>query len=154
MKDGYGWVVGNGNSIVATKDHWLRDKVNFSVEDWNGYNGRCETVNSLFYPGTKDWNEERIRQMFMVVDVNAILATRVPQHDVEDRIVWSSSKEVIYTAKAGYRYWHDIIIVNSATPLSSGWHRIRRLAFPINSKSLSGDSVVTICPNYNPLSHV
>lgn len=124
LRDGYSWVVGNGNSIVATKDHWLREKADFGVEDWHGYNGRLETVNSLFYPGTKAWDEERIRQIFTVVDANAVLAKRVPQHDFEDRIVWYSSNDGIYTAKAAYRYSHDRNIVYSATPLSIGWRRL------------------------------
>lgn len=51
--DYYRWVVGDGTDIIATKDHWPRDKTNFSVEDFHGNAGRSELVNSLFYPETK-----------------------------------------------------------------------------------------------------
>lgn len=36
LKDGYRWVVGNGKDIVATKDHWLRNKAGFCLEDFHG----------------------------------------------------------------------------------------------------------------------
>lgn len=130
LKEGYRWVVGNGEDVIATKDRWLREKTGFCVEDFHGYAGRTEHVNSFFYPGTKTWDEGRVRQMFTTVDANAILATRVPQHDVEDRIVWSSSKDGIYTAKAGYKYWHDRNVDDSAIPQSNGWHKVWQLALP------------------------
>ena len=130
LKDGCRWVVGNGKDIVATKDHWLRNKAGFCVEDFHGYAGRSEYVNSFFYPGTKTWDEGKVKQMFTMADANAILATRVPQHEVEDRIVWSSSKDGIYTAKAGYKYWHDRNIDSSAVPQSNGWHKVWQLALP------------------------
>lgn len=68
--------------------------------------------------------------MFTMVDADVILATRVPQHDIDDRIVWSSSKDGIYTVKAGYRYRHDRNIDSSAVPQSNGWHRVWQLALP------------------------
>ncbi|KAL8114291.1 hypothetical protein AgCh_021226 [Apium graveolens] len=75
-------------------------KGNNSSTVWGEY-GRSECVKSLFIPGTKIWDERKVKQLFMMVDAKAILATRVPQHEVEDRIVWSSSKDGIYTVKSG-----------------------------------------------------
>ncbi|KAL8124645.1 hypothetical protein AgCh_012338 [Apium graveolens] len=130
LKGGYRWVVGNGSDIIATKDHWLRDKNNFCVEDFHGYAGRSECVKSLFIPGTKIWDERKVKQLFMMVDAKAILATRVPHHEVEDRIVWSSSKDGIYTVKAGYNFWHNRNVDSSAIPQSNGWHKVWQLTLP------------------------
>ncbi|XP_074376865.1 uncharacterized protein LOC141718382 [Apium graveolens] len=83
------------------------------------------------YPSSKVWDEEKVRQKFTTVDANAILATRVPQHDADDRIVWSSCKDGVYTVKAGYKFWHDRNVDGSAVvPRSKGWYKIWQLVLP------------------------
>lgn len=69
--------------------------------------GRGETVNSLFYPGTKSWDADRVYNSFTNDDAKAILATFVPQRSVEDRIVWTMSTNGIYSVKTGYHFWHN-----------------------------------------------
>ncbi|XP_074326804.1 uncharacterized protein LOC141664750 [Apium graveolens] len=69
-----------------------------------------------------------------MVDANAILATRVPNHDADDRVVWSSSIDGNYKVKAGYKFWHDRNIGYSAIPQSKGWHRIWKLTIPYKFK--------------------
>lgn len=96
-------MTGNGRDITATKDQWLRNKINFRVEDFHGYEGRNERVNTLFLPGTKFWDVEKVHHLFTGIDTNAILETRVPQHEVSDRIAWSRINDGIYTAKSGYK---------------------------------------------------
>lgn len=75
MSGGFQWVVGNGVDIVATKDPW-----DFRVDNLHIYVGRNECVSTLFNPGTKTWDSERVRELFSVNDANAILATSVPQN--------------------------------------------------------------------------
>ena len=38
------------------------------------YEGRDEKVVSLFYPGTKTWNDWQIKELFSEEDANDILA--------------------------------------------------------------------------------
>lgn len=50
LKDGFRWVLGDGNEIVASKDPWLRKKQTFRVEYDPIYEGRHEVVSSFFNP--------------------------------------------------------------------------------------------------------
>lgn len=81
MKKGFWWVLGDGESISATKDPWLRKKTDFRVEYSHRYEGRNESVASLFTVNTKNWNTRLIRENFESVDVEAILATTIPQRE-------------------------------------------------------------------------
>lgn len=53
LASGFRWVLGNGEDIVATTDPWLRSKMNFKIEQHPVYEGRQESVASLFLPGEK-----------------------------------------------------------------------------------------------------
>ncbi|XP_074324401.1 uncharacterized protein LOC141661315 [Apium graveolens] len=97
LSQGFRWVLGDGNDIVATKDAWLARKINFKVHNLPLYEGRNEKAMISF---SRD-------------DALAILAMIVPQRQVEDRIVWSKSIDGHYNVKIGYRLWHDLYAVRS-----------------------------------------
>ena len=99
LAKGFRWVLGNGDDIIATRDPWLRNKVNFQVEQNQFYSGRDEKVSSLFLPGEKKWNTDLIQQSFLKEDDDEILALPIPQRKVADRMVWADSSNGIYTAK-------------------------------------------------------
>lgn len=61
LQKGFRWVFGNGRDINATKDPWLRKKVNFCVERYSFYEGRNEAVSSLLIPNEKRWNRSLVR---------------------------------------------------------------------------------------------
>lgn len=67
------------------------------------YEGRDETVSTLFHPGTKFWDTDKVRELFSDGDAKAILATSVLQRSAVDRIVWSKSMDGLYNVKTGYR---------------------------------------------------
>lgn len=134
LKGGFRWVVGDGNDIVATKDQWLVSKMGFKVDDSHRYAGRNERVSSLFYPGSKIWDVRKVQDFFSVGDASAILATRVPQHVVRDRIAWSSSNNGMYDVKSGYRFWFDQNGRSSEVTKSKGWSRLWNLVLPHKMK--------------------
>ena len=104
LRSCFRWVLGNGESITATTDPWLRNKTDFRVEQVSMYEGRDEKVASLFMPGEKKWNTTLVRQNFAQEDADAILETRIPQRDVADQVVWVHSSNGAYTAKRAYHF--------------------------------------------------
>lgn len=48
-------------------------------------------VIDFFERGSKNWDESKVRTTFNAVDVDAILAVRIPQNDMLDRIAWVHS---------------------------------------------------------------
>lgn len=99
--NGFRWVLGNGKDIIATKDPWLRKKPDFRVENSAVYDGRGETVSSLFIPNEKKWNAGLIRNRFLKEDAEVILAVPIPQRDIMDRVAWTDSPDGVYNAKSG-----------------------------------------------------
>lgn len=93
--------------MVATRDLWLAKKDDYKVDDIQLYDGRAEKVATLFHQGTKLWDSDKIHELFSHGDAQAILATYVPQHSVDDRITWSKSMDGLYNVNTGYKVWHN-----------------------------------------------
>lgn len=148
LKEGFRWVVGDGVDIRATKDPWLRLKRGHCVEDDHTYVAREERVADLFIPNTKIWDVNKIRDLFSVIDSDAILATIVPQHQVCDQIAWTKSSDGIYNVKTGYQYWVDRYSDNlSSVQQSIGWRRIWNMLVPHKMKVF----VWRLCRNNIPV---
>lgn len=130
LSRGFRWVIGDGHSIVATRDPWMAQKHDYKVDNLQMYEGRNEVAATLFYPDSISWNLVRVRELFSKDDALAILATNVPQHQVVDRIVWSKSTDGIYSVKTGYRVWQNLYAGNSRCAQLEGWSRIWRLSIP------------------------
>lgn len=87
LKNGYQWVVGNGQDIEVYKDRWLRDKVvDYRVEDSLVNAHKRDKVCDFFIPGTKRWDELKVRRSFQEIDAKKILAISIPQMNLKDRI--------------------------------------------------------------------
>lgn len=124
------WVIGDGQTVLAERDAWLAQKQDFRVDNLQRYEGRNNKVATLFLPNSRTWDSEKVRKLFSNDDAIAILATNVPQRQVEDRIVWSRSIDGIYSVKTGYRVLQNRIADSSNCIQSKGWSRIWRLTIP------------------------
>ncbi|KAL8126745.1 hypothetical protein AgCh_013868 [Apium graveolens] len=130
LSGGFRWVLGNGNDIKATKDHWLRTKKDFCVESNQFYAGRNDIVSSLFYNNERKWNQPLIRERFLKEDADAILALHIPQRDIADRVVWTVSNNGEYSAKSGYHYWVNRNFGDEVVVQSIGWKKVWHLRVP------------------------
>lgn len=68
------------------------------------YQGRNEEIWSLFFPNLKQWNVSYVKNNFLQVDVEAILAITIHQCTIPDKVVWSQSTNGTYSVKDGYRF--------------------------------------------------
>lgn len=127
---GFRWVLGDGEDIVAVKDHWLRKKSDFKVVNSHRYEGRNEKVAQLMLSGLKQWDYNLIRASFHEEDANAILAINVPQGDIRDRVAWTQSVNGRYDVKTGYKMWFDQNGSTSVVPQISSWSKIWKVEVP------------------------
>lgn len=105
LKKGFRWVLGNGEEIRVFKDPWLKGKSNFCVE-YNHLNiVRNDKACQYFRPNSKDWDVQKVQHDFHSNDIEFVLQTRIPQHDIKDRLVWMGSTHGQYTVKSGYQFW-------------------------------------------------
>ena len=70
----------------------------------------------------------------MTADAEAILAVRIPQREVADRMVWANSNNGMYTAKGAYHFWYETNFGATNLPLSMGWKKIWHLSLPHKMK--------------------
>lgn len=130
LKDGFRWVLGNGEDIHAFSDPWLRLKEGFQVDQTHENNNREDKVSDFFLAGTKRWDEVKIRETFNQTDAQLILSTRIPQNNIRDRVAWSKSTNGCYSVKTGYKHWKDCFADCFRPPSSTGWNKLWRVGLP------------------------
>lgn len=59
-------------------------------------------VNELFVPGSRQWDEELVRNSFYECGVQDILQTHVIQCDGEDFSAWHFTKNGLFSIKSAY----------------------------------------------------
>lgn len=127
---GFRWVLGDGGTIIAHRDPWLRGKENLCVEDQDLNRFRTEKVNHYFRPNTKTWDEDRLRLDFNSSDAIAILGTRIPQNGKPDRLAWNASSDGHYSVKSAYHFWQNQNTQALRTTQSGGWKRLWQIHVP------------------------
>ncbi|XP_050207311.1 uncharacterized protein LOC126656752 [Mercurialis annua] len=59
-------------------------------------------VIDLMAAGTSQWDIQKLQQLFINEDAEAILTIPLPIYLSQDRLIWNDSKDGKYTAKSGY----------------------------------------------------
>lgn len=138
---GYRWVLGDGTSIKCTQDPWLVGKDDFKVDQTRGYDDDSLTVADLFLQDERRWNEIKVRSVFEEEDANLILATRIFENSVSDRLAWTKTIDGKYSVKSGYQLWHDNKVGTGNVVQSGGWSKLWKLDLPHKIKYFYGESV-------------
>ena len=97
--------MGNGGSIDVWSDPWLgREWLRKPITP-KGQN-ILSKVEELINPATSSWDEELVRQIFWVEDVDLILST--PVHcEPEDLVAWHYDKRGSFSVKSAYKVQRD-----------------------------------------------
>jgi hypothetical protein len=103
LKEGVVWRVGDGSNINIWTDPWLnRDDARFPITP----RGQCvlSKVDELINPVTGQWDEDLVRQTFMDMDVETILAIPI-REDFEDFIAWQFDSKGCFSVKSAYKIY-------------------------------------------------
>lgn len=60
-----------------------------------------EKVSSFFTTDRKRWDEQRVRNTFLGVDAEHMLATRIPTNHAHDKLAWVHSSCGRYNVRSG-----------------------------------------------------
>jgi hypothetical protein len=124
------WRVGDGSNINIWTDPWLnRDDARFPITP----RGQCvlSKIEELINPVTGQWDEDLVRQTFMDMDVETILAIPI-REDFEDFIAWQFDSKGCFSVKSAYKIYIGLRDGPQATT-SNGtegmlqWHKIWRM---------------------------
>lgn len=91
---GYRWVLGNGMSINAIKDPWLKNNDGFCVSQNEDYDVGHVSVAEFIMPMSDKWDKGKVRNFFSEADARLILATNIPSGRCSELvIVWPGPEQ-------------------------------------------------------------
>lgn len=130
VMQGYRWILGDGESINCIQDPWLVGKDNFKVDQFRAYADSTTVVAQLFLQNAKQWDGNKVVDMFSRDGAALILSTRIPAFPAVDRLAWSKTTNGKYSVKTGYQLWHARNIGTGSVTQSNGWSKLWKLEVP------------------------
>jgi hypothetical protein len=103
LKEGLIWRIGDVNNVNIWSDPWLaRDDALKPITP----RGQCvlSKVNDLINPATGQWDEQLVRDTFMSLDADTILATPI-REDFEDFLAWHYDSKGLFSVKSAYKLY-------------------------------------------------
>lgn len=102
LKRGARWRLGDGSSIPVLEQPWLADMQNPCITTQNAALQGL-TVNSLFKTGTREWDEDILRDMVNDRDREAIQSIVLCRNQYIDTRYWCYEQNGQYTVKSAYK---------------------------------------------------
>jgi len=128
--------IGTNHSISILYEQWLvnGDHIDGNIVEVNFV--RDFPVNSLMNTSSNGWNEVVIQQVFCSNIANSFLRTLLIDQVVDDRLIWKSEKNGLYSVKSAYRLCAEELVYVSHIRLLGYWYDIWRLKVPPKVKNL------------------
>lgn len=95
--------VENGESINIWLDPWVLASNNARVTTCITPGLQEATVSSLFKPGTKEWDQQLLNDIFNEEDARHIVQIPLSMDREQDSWLWIEDEKGKYTVKSGYR---------------------------------------------------
>ena len=94
--------IGNGEETLIWRDAWLPTHPPRAPRQRNHIDINDHTVNTLFLPGTRQWNIELLAQLMVPEDVDLVKHIVVSSFGGQDLLGWNYTDDGMYTVKSGY----------------------------------------------------
>jgi hypothetical protein len=133
LKKGIIWRVGDGSTVNIWTDNWLaRDDALKPITP--RYQSLLTKVAELINPITGQWDEALVRDTFMRIDAEVILATPI-RDDFEDFAAWHYDSKGLFTVKSAYKLYVQMRDGPKQSSSAQGentlqWERIWKLPCP------------------------
>jgi hypothetical protein len=102
LKKGIIWRIGSGTSVKIFRDNWL-PRVDAPKLHGRKGNSRRRWVSELIDPVTRTWDEGVVRECCLAIDVDAILAIKLPARACDDFVTWLPESNGIFSVRSAYR---------------------------------------------------
>lgn len=103
FKQGYRWILGDGNSIRCTSDPWILEKDDFRADQSRVYVDNTMVVAQLFKQNERRRDVDKVQNAFSGEDASIILVASISTIPVVDRVAWSRTTNGKYLVKTGYQ---------------------------------------------------
>ncbi|XP_004301407.1 PREDICTED: putative ribonuclease H protein At1g65750-like [Fragaria vesca subsp. vesca] len=122
--EGARWLVGIGNSIDIWSDKWiLNSEMGFIGPNVPIPQSAPTRVSKLIDWDSYRWNLQPVCGLVPKLDMKAIEMQLFSESDIDDRLIWSPTKNGSYTVKSGYNLLHSLNLKPSRQ-LSHSSHRV------------------------------
>ncbi|XP_056691659.1 uncharacterized protein [Spinacia oleracea] len=102
LLQGCDWKIGNGKTVVAGRDRWVKDRVPVFKSSVTLQNARNWKVNHFILPNGPGWNLDRVNSCFEFDDARRIVEMELPAGDSADFLYWRFHKSGKFTVKTAY----------------------------------------------------
>ena len=101
LRNGYIWRVGNGQKIDIWENAWIPNCASRKINTPRRRH-LLTKVSDLIDPIMNCWDEDLVRQTLCPIDAQRVLVIPLPMHDMSDFIVWSYTKNGLFTVRSAY----------------------------------------------------
>ncbi|KAL0444623.1 UNVERIFIED_CONTAM: putative mitochondrial protein [Sesamum latifolium] len=119
IKAGCRWRIGDGGAVQIWKDAWLPRPVTFRPTTPLNSLSEDALVSNLLLPGTSQWNETLIRQVFNWEDAILILGIPLSAGQYPDRRIWHYTKDGRFSVKSAYHLHRRLVAQNGGAAATS-----------------------------------
>ncbi|XP_021856780.1 uncharacterized protein [Spinacia oleracea] len=99
---GCNWKVGDGNSILASKDRWVNGTIPEFKSTITMGEARAWRVSHFIMPTGKDWDHGKVNRCFEFDDAKQIVGMELPYNQAKDYLYWKYHKGGKFTVKTAY----------------------------------------------------
>jgi hypothetical protein len=153
FKRGYVWRVGNGEKINIWQDPWIPSSPNRKIITPRGASIYTK-VSELIDPVSEQWDEEILRSLLSLVNVNRILEIPLHNRGFDDFVACGFSKHGRYTVRSGYhlQWRHQFgasagqLALPGSSALNPVWKAMWQLKIPSKIKKIIWRTLHGILP--------
>ncbi|CAN1143330.1 Putative ribonuclease H protein At1g65750 [Linum perenne] len=154
IREGYRWRVGSGTRIKVWQDPWLRGEGRRWITTPVDRGDLDMCVKELFEHNTRQWDVEKIQQIFNIDDAKAITGIPLSGNNIdEDKRIWQHSKTGEYTVKSGYRILMETLTDSSHLYVSGNWRALWNLSMPPKMRMMAWRLAREVVPTRDMLQH-
>ncbi|GAU31898.1 hypothetical protein TSUD_270830 [Trifolium subterraneum] len=97
------WSIGDGSNIKVMGEPWLRVEDGSWVASPQHQGVYNLSLQQLMIHNSKQWDVEKINELFSAKDAHMILAVPLLQTVENDRLIWRAESDGIYSVRSGYQ---------------------------------------------------
>jgi hypothetical protein len=102
LKKGAIWRIGSGSSVRIFRDNWI-PRIDAPKLCGRRNGSRRRWVSELIDQTNRTWNERLVRECCLPLDVDAVLAIKLPARACDDFISWLPESNGIFSVRSAYR---------------------------------------------------
>ncbi|XP_042962692.1 uncharacterized protein LOC122296963 [Carya illinoinensis] len=102
LKEGLRWRVGDGKEIKIWGSKWLTSPTSYAVQSPVKVLQEDAKVEELIDTQKGEWDEAKIREIFVTEEAEIILSMPLSSRGTKDRLVWGPSQKGLFSVKSAY----------------------------------------------------